>query len=103
MLAAGQYSAKQDRRIDRRYLRVPHPLPGVDICEVIKESPMCGQLMPKKRQGLHDPRARCRLGDEATLLRNADCGQAKPRGSNTGSHAFVFYANVATVLDQSGL
>ena len=48
MLPAGEHAAKQDRRIDRRDLRVPDPLAGVDIGEVIEEAAMRGQLVPEK-------------------------------------------------------
>ena len=45
MGAAGEDSAKQDRSVHRRNFRVPNPLAGIDVGEVIKEAAMVGKFL----------------------------------------------------------
>ena len=103
MLAAGQHAAEQNRGIDRRDLRIPHSLAGVDIREVIEESAMRGQLVPEKRQALDDAQPRVRVADKAALFGDANCRQAEAGGGDAGAEARVLGANIAAVLDQARL
>jgi len=84
VLAAGEDAAEQNCGIDRRDLGVPDSFAGIDVGEVKEESAMRRQLPPKKDEGRDDAQARILVGEEAALLRDADCGQAEAGGGHTG-------------------
>src|ERR1700733_11589563 len=103
MPAAGEYSAKQDGRIDRRYFRVPDSLPGIDVGEVIVESAMRWQRSPKEGERCYHPQARVLVGDEPALFGNAYRSQAEPGRGNAGHDTRISGACVAAVFNQAGL
>src|SRR5437588_4151282 len=97
VLATTQHSAQQNGGIHGRNFRVPNPLSGVDIGEVVEESTMLRQLFPQESKGCENPFQGRFSGDEATLVTDAECGEAEPGGCNAGHDSLVIHVQVATI------
>src|ERR1035437_2222529 len=55
VLPASENSAQQDGSVDRRNFRIPYPLSGVEVGEMVKESPMSRHLFPQEAQSRQHP------------------------------------------------
>ena len=98
-------AAEQNRGIYRRDFRVPQPLAGIDVGEVVEKSPMLGQSLPKKAQRVQHSGARFDGRNEAALLSYAQRGEPETGGRDAGDHGVVGgrFTGIAAVLDQAGL
>src|ERR1700722_765004 len=100
MLTAGQHSAQQHRRVDRRNFGVPDSFTCIDIREVIKESAMRGQLVKQKRESLDHAQARLGAANKPSLLANAKRSQSKTCRGDARHDARVFHLYIRAVLGQ---
>jgi len=103
VLLAGEDSAQQHGRIDRRYLGIPHPFTRVDIGEMVEKTAMRGQLVPQERQRLCDARAGIGAAHKTALFANADGRQGESRRGDAGHKAGILGYNVAAIFGQAGL
>src|SRR5271165_1559462 len=103
MLAAGQDSAKQNRSVNRRHFRIPHPLSGIDVCEVIEKTAVLGQLLPQEAKPGNRPFHRGIPRYETAPISNAKRREAKTSGRNAGHDSLVVDVDVATVLNHPRL
>src|SRR5260370_8885916 len=102
VLATSKHSAQQNGCIHGRNFRVPNPFPGVEIGEVVEESPMMRQLFPQESKGRENA-LQCRFsGDEATLVADAERGEAEPGCRNAGHYSLVIHVQVATIFHHAG-
>src|ERR1700730_19168634 len=98
VLATSQHSAQQNGCIHGGNLRVPNPFAGVDIGEVVEESTMMRQLFPQESKGCENAFQGRFRGDEATLVTDAECGEAEPGCRNAGLNSLVLHMRVAPII-----
>src|ERR1700722_5291102 len=103
VLPAGKNSAEQDGGVDRGNLGIPDSFAGVKVGKVVEESPMGGQLFPKKTQASHDTLACVGERNIAPLVSNAESRQPKASRGNTSHYSGVIDVKITSVFDHSGL
>src|SRR5262249_1544873 len=98
-LAAGQDSAQENCRIDRRHFGVEHAFAGFRIGKGVKESAMVGELLPQKAEGHENPLQNCGRRNEPTLRANAESCQSEARRCNRGGVTLPIDVNVAPIFN----
>ena len=102
VLATTKHSAQQNGCIHGRNFRIPNPFAGVDIGEVVEESTVLRQLFPQESKGGENAFQRSFTGDEATLVTDAECGEAEPGCRDAGHDSLVIHVQVATIFHHAG-
>ena len=98
MFAAGKDSTQQNRRIDGGDFGIPNSFSSVNVGEVVEESAMVRQLLPKESEGGKNAFQRSVAGNQASLFADAESGQTKAGRGNTGHDRVVSAVDVAPVF-----
>src|SRR5580704_16590379 len=103
MLPAGEYSAEQNRSVDRRYLRIPNPFTCYNVGPVEEESAMRRHLFPQETKRSDNTCPRVRKGYPSSVLCNAKRRETEPCRRDARHDATIGPTGIATILDKAGL
>ena len=96
--AAGEHAAQENRRVDRRDLRIPFPLAGGDVGPVVEEAAMVWYLFPQEAQTTNRPIDRLIVGHEPPRVTNTQRRQPESGRGNAAELVLVIgHAEAAAV------
>jgi len=106
ILRGAEHAGQKERRIHRRSLAIPSAIAVGDVHPVIKPAVLLNSTVGKKVQGTAHTVSRLSVSDPTALDADADCGESKPGGGDTGDVAARTFSAPAiaggTVEDQTG-
>ena len=101
MLPAGEHPTEQDRRVNGRQFAFPFARAGSPIHEVVEKTMLLGHLLPQKAQSRQRALPGFLVLQPATLVSDAQGGQAKAGRCDAGNLPDILACNVTAGFDEA--